>query len=304
MTDAGAAGDRAQVGREFGPDDRLGALNYIQPQRVKRAAGLVRKGETIGLNLPLEGPPFANRPSLRRTVRQHNMLRPIGDGKFVVVNDDSVEIALQGSSQWDAFAHFGAVEPGVEGVYYGGRGLEETYPEPAGKTLGIDAWSDGIAGRGVLIDTVAVLGTGDGYLSEDARVGSDTVAECLERQELQLEPGDIVLVYTGFQRQLTANGGVYPEAFGGVDAETLGLWERSQIGALVSDNPSVEPFPVDYALHIGALRNLGIPLGELWALERLAQACREDGVYDFLLVSAPLNVAGGFGSPANALAIR
>jgi hypothetical protein len=42
----------------------------------------------------------------------------------------------------------------------------------------------------------------------------------------------------------------------------------------------------------------------LWALEELATACREDGVYEFLLVSVPLNLPYAFGSPANAVAIR
>jgi len=48
---------------------------------------------------------------------------------------------------------------------------------------------------------------------------------------------------------------------------------------------------------------LGFAIGELWNLEDLAQDCATDGVYEFLLASAPLNVTGGIGSPANALAI-
>lgn len=47
-----------------------------------------------------------------------------------------------------------------------------------------------------------------------------------------------------------------------------------------------------------------MPLGELWRLGPLAADCAEDGVFEALLTSAPLNVAGGAGSPANALALK
>ena len=45
-------------------------------------------------------------------------------------------------------------------------------------------------------------------------------------------------------------------------------------------------------------------LGELWHLDDLAADCMVDGVYEFFLASAPLNVRGGIGSPPNALAVK
>jgi kynurenine formamidase len=57
-------------------------------------------------------------------------------------------------------------------------------------------------------------------------------------------------------------------------------------------------------LHRVLIGLLGFAIGELWNLEDLAQDCATDGVYEFLLASAPLNVTGGIGSPANALAIK
>jgi hypothetical protein len=53
-----------------------------------------------------------------------------------------------------------------------------------------------------------------------------------------------------------------------------------------------------------ALPLLGLPLGELWELGPLVAASRADGRWTCLLVSAPLNLAGGVASPANAVAIR
>ena len=38
-------------------------------------------------------------------------------------------------------------------------------------------------------------------------------------------------------------------------------------------------------------------------LEPLAQACEEEGRYEFMLTAAPLNVVGGTGSPLNPIAV-
>jgi hypothetical protein len=45
-------------------------------------------------------------------------------------------------------------------------------------------------------------------------------------------------------------------------------------------------------------------LGELFDFETLADDCANDGVYECLFVAKPLNLRGGVGSPANALAIK
>jgi hypothetical protein len=49
---------------------------------------------------------------------------------------------------------------------------------------------------------------------------------------------------------------------------------------------------------------LGMTVGELFELGHLAADCASDGVYEGMLVAAPLNKLGGIGSPANALALK
>ena len=39
---------------KWGPDDEIGTLNYITPQKVIEAAGLVKQGKVISLCLPFE----------------------------------------------------------------------------------------------------------------------------------------------------------------------------------------------------------------------------------------------------------
>jgi hypothetical protein len=57
-------------------------------------------------------------------------------------------------------------------------------------------------------------------------------------------------------------------------------------------------------LHPHLLAFFGMPIGEMWDLEALAEDCAADRRYSFFLTSAPLNIPGGVGSPPNALAIK
>jgi kynurenine formamidase len=79
------------------------------------------------------------------------------------------------------------------------------------------------------------------------------------------------------------------------------------VSAICTDNPSVERSPGDPAdgsLHRRLIPALGMVLGELLDLGELAQACANDGRWDFMFVASPMNLPGGIGSPANAVAIR
>lgn len=100
------------------------------------------------------------------------------------------------------------------------------------------------------------------------------------------------------------------------------LWNH-QIALAAADNIALEAWPVtdspltvdrelDHRMprssHSGMLHRILIPLlglsiGELWDLDDLAAACRRRGRYDVFVTAQPLNLLGGVGSPANALAI-
>jgi len=235
-------------------------------------------------------------------MRLHNQLRPFGEGRYMVVNDDEVSFALQGSSQWDAYGHFGVIDSESDSIFFGGN-LTDTFPAPSAGRIGIQALGPGIVTRGVLVDVVTEYGDGAPFLDGDCRIDTAMVERCLERQGVSVEPGDAVLVYTGMERRRASMGGAWPPDSAGLTADTISLWERLDIQALVSDNLGIDVTPGDNALHASLLKGRGVPLGELWALDHLAQRCRAESRWDFLLAAVPLNIFGAFGSPANAIAI-
>lgn len=290
--------------------DRRGAVGRITAAKVLRSVALVNTGEVVALSHPLTWPPREEsdprlrRPPVRREPIERNSVSVLADGRFGVVNDDVVRFALQGSSHWDALAHFGVLEPDGT-VFYGGRGLDEVDETGTALTLGIDAVAGGIVTRAVVFDLVGFLGRTDtGFLADETRVTDEMLRGFLSSHGLTLEEGDAALVYTGFYARWLDNGRAIPAMIAGLDRSSMTLWRESGIAALASDNPTLDAVPMDSSIHIEALRELGVLLGEYWALDELVTACRLDGRYECLLVSAPLNLPGAFGSPSNALAIR
>jgi hypothetical protein len=57
-------------------------------------------------------------------------------------------------------------------------------------------------------------------------------------------------------------------------------------------------------LHQVGIPHLGLLIGEMWALEELADDCAADGVYEFFLTAAPLPITGAVGSPVNPIAVK
>jgi hypothetical protein len=84
------------------------------------------------------------------------------------------------------------------------------------------------------------------------------------------------------------------------------LWDQ-HFAALAVDNNAVESFPGDPNvgyLHRRLIPLLGFALGEWFNFEELGRSCAEDGRNTCFFVSMPLNLPGGVGSPANAVAVK
>lgn len=285
----------------FGRGDSLGTLNHLTPERRLEALRCARSGRTLALTLPLDQPhtPPFGRDRLAHARYQANAFS---------WGDRIERLDLQGSSQWDGLLHVLHREVG----FYGGhRGDPGDAPH-----LGIDAWArTGIIGRGVLLDVGAHLAAQGAYDALEGRaVTAGELAEVAAAQGVELLPGDILCIRFGWHQSFGVLGPdegarlmERPRTTGlWAGPETAGfLWDQ-RVAAVVSDNPTVEVQPGDPSagfLHHRLITMLGMPLGELFELDELAHACRAAGTWDFLFTAVPLNLPGGVGSPANAVAV-
>ena len=295
----------------FGRDDQLGTINLLTSERVKRAATLVRMGKVINLNLPLNFP-ITLYGGFRTGYRHHIEVNRGG-------RDDYVDnFAMQGSSQWDSLRHIRFREFG----YYGGR--QDVDLDGKGE-LGIEHWArHGIIGRGVLLDVAGYMERKGTPLDMTQKFAMDGafLEQVAQEENVKLEPGDIVLLRTGWLTwykgldeagREALRGTLHPGAGGmacpGLDpsqATAAWVWDQ-RIAAMAADNVALEALPVEAQTgfqHRRLIALQGMPIGEVWDLDALAQDCAQDGVYECMLMSAPLYLPGGVGSPPNAYAIK
>jgi kynurenine formamidase len=296
----------------FGDGDQLGSVNLLTPERVLAASRLVKRGRVINLSLTLDTPATLYHGETRGGYR-HNMTVNRGG------RDDTLDnFAMQGSSQWDGLRHVRYREFG----YWGG--LQDEDVDGQGR-LGIEQWAQhGIVGRGVLIDAARYYEQNGTPLNPTKKtpIGGPEIEVIAWSQGVELQEGDILLLRTGWLRWFLAlsdeekealRGRLNPGEDGldmpGLDPSTPAaawLWDH-RIAAIAADNPALEALRVDAEVgfqHRRLIALQGMAIGELWDLEALSADCAADGVYEFMLVSAPLNVPGAVGSPANAYAIK
>ena len=290
----------------WGPDDNLGTVNLLTEERVREAAKLVRRGAAFSCDLPLNLP--VRRPlepgARGRGPYVHHVTTNRGGG-----DDHLDDFYLQGSSQWDGLRHVRYQKFG----YYTGiqdDGLDSD-------RIGIDAWAQhSIAGRGVLIDLPRYLG--DRY-SRDDRIAVDgkMIEAIAAHQRVELRPGDILLLRSGWmgwyldldgeaRADESATDTQRPTPGLAGDQETAAwMWDH-RIAAVAADNRAVEALPVNGSSfqHRRLIAMFGMPLGEYWTFEDLSADCANDGVYECFLVSKPLRLPRGVGSPPNAVAFK
>jgi kynurenine formamidase len=263
---------------DWGPDDELGRINLLTPDKVLEGVREVEAGLSFCLSLPLDfpgGTALNQRrypPKLAPTedmqgngatfynVRMRDMAE--GDDRYVDVwADDTVTLSLQYSTQWDSLAHVGAEfdadGDGVEeAVYYNGyrAGTDLVGPDPdaAGdgtghrcfaRHLGLEHMAaTGVQGRGVLVDLAHHLG------HEWRGVDLDTLQSIMAADDVVVEPGDMLLLHTGFAtRVLEWDRNPDPieihrtcTYLDARDPSLLSWIAESQISALVADNYAVE----------------------------------------------------------------
>jgi len=321
---------------DFGPDDQIGRMNLLTPEKVLQGIAEVREGRSFCLSLPLDLPGGNLLNPARHAPQRFATRMPDGTDRYLlqlsevdadfsdVVNDDRVVIHTQYSTQWDSLAHVGsefdADGDGVaEPVFYNGwRGGEHIVTgacEECGDLTGVEATrleienmaATCVQGRAVMIDLHAVHG--------DAHVDVDFagLAEAMAAQDVTVEPGDMVCLHTGFARRIVEMGGKPDKAMlhGSCAAlegrdPALQEWVRdSGVAALICDNYAVERVPsrsgsgkrAFLPLHELCLFKLGIHLGEIWWLTDLAEYLHSAGRTRFLLTAPPLRLPGAVGSP-------
>jgi kynurenine formamidase len=321
---ARAARAHSNWGR-WGADDVLGTVNFITDELRLAAASLVRRGASFSLSQRFDsgGP---QRGWRRRTNPVHTMLdtgtdAAAGNQGFphgIGGADDVIAMPLQCSTQWDGLGHIFD-----HGRAWNGRDAARTVTSEGDLVTGIERLAGPVCGRGVLLDVGAVIGPsieGSSLVSADGARGelpdgfaitTEHLTATAAAHGVTVGRGDLLLVRTGrYARALREGWGDYAGgASPGLSFTTAGWLHRTEIAAVATDTWGFEVRPNEFddafqPLHQVAIPNIGLLIGEMWALEELAADCAADGAYEFFLSAAPLPITGAVGSPVNPIALK
>ncbi|KAJ5917599.1 hypothetical protein N7466_011153 [Penicillium verhagenii] len=297
-------------------EEGLGMLRLLTPEVVADAARTqIQTGERVCLNWDIENltpPGFGRKPFEHR-------IKWVAEG---VAFDDEYHFNPQQSSQWDGLRHHNAPAPTPEDpsrrVFYGGTTATEIKDTDSPR-IGIGFWAKkGIAGRGVLIDYVSYAKKRGIPLNALTRqtVSLDEVQEIAAECNITFQRGDIFFLRVGLpdtwagmsaEQRLEYSQQSMPQHAGIEQSERVlrFMWDN-HFAAVASDAVSFEVFPAvneEFDLHHHLLAGWGVPIGEMFDLDGLAETCRRLGRWSFFVSSSPLNCARGVSSPPNCMAI-
>lgn len=290
---------------KWGPQDERGTLNYITPEKVVHAAGLVQSGRSVSMEIPintLAGPDNPN-PAIHYMSTTHDV--DVGSGEYLRFATDFLGMQFHGDchTHIDALCHIA-----YKGQLYNDHPAEMVTSR--GTTgLDITAYGNGIISRGVLIDIPRLRGIK--WLEPGEAVTADEIMAAEEAVGAKLGEGDVMVFRTGHHRRRLELGAWDPGYTGqgraGLDPYSLELLHERKVAVFLPDGDGeVVPGPmkeIQYPIHPLQVAAMGMCVADSLQFEDLVKVCEEEGRWEFMVAIAPLRLPRATGGPFNPLAI-
>jgi kynurenine formamidase len=288
--------DTERCPSRWGSSDERGSMNNQTPDLVLKSARAIRTGELIELGRVLsDAMPMPTGRSFQLYTKRTFMNAPPnhrGSNEELVVTELG-----QVGTQFDGFVH-----QTIGDSTYNCFKVDDIASRSGFTKLGVEKVGM-IFTRGVLVDIAALKGVkmlGDSY-----EIRADDLQQALIHQNISLQPGDAVLIYTGWGQLWEKDNARYLRSNPGIGV-TAAQWLAKQSPTLVgSDNGPVEVSPnpdtrLSLPVHQIMLVVNGIHLLENLKLDEMAAK----QVHEFAFAMQPLKIKGGTGSTVAPVAIR
>jgi kynurenine formamidase len=268
----------------------------MKPETVLRAARLIRTGEVFELGRVLSGSMPLNGPRRFELHTKRTVMNPGSNRRGS--NEEMIlsEIGQVGT-QFDGFSH-----QTIGDSMYNCYKVDETATRTGFTKLGVENVG-ALMTRGVLIDVAALKGID--ILPDTYEITAADLQQALQRQKLTIQPGDAVIINTGWGRLWGKDNARFAKSSPGLGvgaAEWLARQDPMLVGADNSGlnvTPSPDPQLSNPAHQIMLVIN-GIHILENLRLDEVA--ARQ--AYEFALIVQPLKIQGGTGSTVAPIAVR
>lgn len=280
---------------KWGADDERGSMNLMGPKAVLKARDQIKTGEVIELAHPLNDKMafFGTRRfdiHPKRTF-MNDFSNRRGSNEEVVIS----EIGQVGT-QFDGFSH----QTHEDSLYNCVKSSENT-TRSGFRKFGMDKVGT-IMTRGVLIDVAGLKGVA--MLGDTYEITVEDIKAALARQKLTLQPGDAVIIHTGWGQLYGKDNPRYVKSGPGLGVPAAEFLLKQDPLLLGADNWPVEVAPnpdpkLSLPVHQLALVVHGVHLLENMKLDDLAAK----QVHEFAFVVQPIKAAMS-GSTVAPVAIR
>ena len=288
--------DNQRCPSKWGAGDQRGSGNHMKPESVLRAARLIKTGEVFELGRVLSEsmPLSAGRrfEILTKRTRNDPGTNHRGSNEELVV----AEIGQVGT-QFDTFSH-----QMIGTSMYNCFTLEQTASRTGFTKLGVEQVG-ALVTRGVLIDVAALKGVA--VLAETYEITPQDLQAALAAQKITLQPGDAVLIHTGWGTLWGKDNAKYQRASPGIGTAAAEWLARQDPMLVGSDNTAIEISPNPNSQLAGPVHQIMLVVNGIHLLENLRLdelAARR--AHEFALIVEPLKIQGGTGSTVAPIAVR
>ena len=288
--------DSQRCPSKWGAGDLRGSGNHMKPETVLRATKLIRTGEVFELGRVLsESMPLSAGRRFEVLTKRSRMdpgTNHRGSNEELVV----AEIGQVGT-QFDTFSH-----QMIGTTMYNCFKLDDVASRTGFTKLGVENVG-ALMTRGVMIDVAALKGVD--MLPETYQVTVQDLQQALAAQKLTLQPGDAVIINTGWGKLWGKDNARFQRSSPGIGTAAAEWIARQDPMLVGSDNSAIEITPNPDPQLAGPVHQIMLVVNGIHLLENLKLdelAARR--LYEFALIVEPLKIQGGTGSTVAPIAIH
>jgi kynurenine formamidase len=268
----------------------------MKPDTVLRAARLIRTGQVFELGRRLED---AMPLQSTRTFELHTKrTAPLAGSNRRGSNEEIVLAEIgQVGTQFDGFAH-----QTIGDSLYNCFKIDDIATRNGFSKLGIENIG-ALMTRGVLLDIAALKGVE--MLPDTYEITVADLQQALQRQQLTLQPGDAVLLHTGWGRLWGKENDRYMRTNPGVDVAGSEWLARQDVMLIGADTAPVNVTPSPDAKLSNPIHQIALVVNGIFLLENLRlDELAAQRAYEFALIVEPLKLVGATGSTVAPIAVR
>jgi kynurenine formamidase len=282
----------------WGPDDQMGAVNLITPQKRKAALHTVQEGVSFSMarNAEIKQAVDNPVPIVRKTIRTGASQPKTG----IASTSDTFFISYHGMAHthMDSLCHFV-----YDGKIYNGYSSDTVGEDGAAKNSILN-FKNGIITRGVLMDMARYKGVD--WLEPGTPIYPEDLEGWEKQAGMKVQSGDVMIVRTGRWARRDALGPWPPQQLAGLHM-SCAPWMHARDVAILGGDDAQEVLPsqvagVSQPIHALCIVAMGMPIFDNLDLEQVGREASSRKRWDFLVTASPAAVPGATGSVLNPIA--